>query len=104
MTDKIAVALVVGMTVPATCFPLLYLTFYRWYAQPIGRALMTKAIGLALLVDISVAYMVLGDDYPGREYVRLVVYSLILVGLWYQFIVFLRIKRDTRRIKREARK
>lgn len=101
--DSVAVWLVVAMMIPATGFPLLYLTFYRWWAQPIGRALMTKAIGLGLLVDISVLYQVFGDDYPGRDFVRIIVYALILVGLWYQFIVFIRIRKDTRGKKEKSR-
>lgn len=84
-TDTIAVLLVLGMAPPATLFPIIYGLSGPWYRTPIGRALMTKAVGLALLVDISLLYNWLGDDYWGREAVRLTVFSLIFCGLWMQF-------------------
>jgi len=82
-SDTLAVALVVGMVLPATLFPLLYAT-RPWYRSLLGRALMTKAIGLALLVDLSVAHYfgLLGNN----GITRLVVYALVFLGLWQQFL------------------
>jgi hypothetical protein len=81
--DAVAIALVVGMVFPATAFPILYAT-RPWYRSLLGRALMTKAIGLALLVDLSVAHYfgLLGDN----GITRLVVYALVFLGLWQQFL------------------
>jgi hypothetical protein len=82
--DTAAVILVVGMAPAATLFPLLYGLTTPWWRSLIGRALMTKAVGLALLIDISLAYQWLGDDYFLRDVVRLTVYGLIFVGVWLQ--------------------
>jgi hypothetical protein len=82
--DTAAVILVVGMAPAATLFPLLYGFTTPWWRSLIGRALMTKAVGLALLIDISLAYQWLGDDYFLRDVVRLTVYGLIFVGVWLQ--------------------
>jgi hypothetical protein len=81
--DTWAVVLVVGMAFPATAFPILYAT-RPWYRSLLGRALMTKAIGLALLIDLAVAHHfgLLGDS----GITRLVVYSLVFLGLWQQLI------------------
>lgn len=66
----------------------LFVPYYGWVARrswwrnPAGRAVMVSTFGLALLVDISVLYLVFGDDYPGRDAVRLTVYSLIVAGAY----------------------
>jgi hypothetical protein len=72
------------MAPAATLFPLLYGLTTPWWRSLIGRALMTKAVGLALLIDISLLYTWLGDDYFLRDAVRLTVYGLIFVGVWLQ--------------------
>lgn len=87
--DAIAVALIVIAAPPATMFPIVY-AFRPWHQSLIGRALMTKSIGIALLIDISLAYRFLGDDYPARDYVRIGVYALIAAGIWFQFIAMVR--------------
>lgn len=83
--DMIAVALIFAAAPPATMFPIVY-AFRPWRRSMIGRALMVKAVGLALLIDISIAYIVMGDDYAYRDLVRVAVYGLIVVGIWWQFI------------------
>jgi len=93
--DTIALALVLCMAPPATLFPILY-AFRPWWRSLIGRALMTHSVGLALLIDISLAYKAFGDDYPGRDFVRLAVYSLILLGVTFQCVALIR-SRGTKR-------
>lgn len=89
-----ASALVFGMVIPATLFPLLYWKWFPWWKQPLGRALMAKATGLMLLVNVSVAYSIFGDDYPGRELVKFGVFALVLTGLWYELVVLIKIRRS----------
>lgn len=87
--DAIAIALIFIAAPPVTMFPIVY-AFRPWRESLIGRALMTKAIGLALLIDISIAYQLLGDDYPFRNVVRVAVYALVVTGIWFQFIAMVR--------------
>ena len=98
--DTAAVLLVVAAAPAATAFPLWYGLTAPWWRSLIGRALMTKAVGLALLIDISILYKFLGDDYALRDVVRLTVYALITVGVWMQFSALLleqhRARRDHR--------
>lgn len=89
--DISAVELFIAI-VPATLFPILYMSFFTWYRNPLGRALMTKATGLALLIDISCIYALFGDNYPFREHVRFIVFTLVVSGLWYQLVVIIKIK------------
>lgn len=86
--DTLATVLIASMVVPATLFPVVYAT-RPWYRTMIGRALMTMSVGMALLVDISLLYRFFGDDYPGRDAVRLIVFGIIAAGLWYQFLALL---------------
>lgn len=93
---------VFAMAVPATAFPILYSAFFPWWKSPLGRALMTKATGLCLLIDASVLYAVFGDDYPLREQVRFLTFSLVLIGMCYQSLVIIKIKVQAKRKAREG--
>lgn len=93
--DVAAVFLIFAAAPPATMFPIVY-AFRPWRSSMIGRALMTKAIGLALLIDISIAYIVMGDDYAFRDLVRVLVYGVIVVGIYYQFIAMVRAPHNPR--------
>lgn len=83
---------VYAMVIPATLFPILYLTFYRWYLNPLGRALMTLAVGMLLLIDMSAYFNITKGEYGWALEVQAIIFTVVLVGLWYQFIVFLKIR------------
>lgn len=82
--DTLAVLLILAAAPAATAFPFCYGWIARgvWWRTPAGRALMTSSTALALLIDISLAYQFLGDDYALRDVVRLTVFALIAVGAW----------------------
>lgn len=82
--DHIAVILVALAAPAATAFPIIYALTSPWWRSLLGWALMHAAVGLALLIDISLLYAWLGDDYAARDAVRLSVYALIVVGAWLQ--------------------
>ena len=82
--DEYSGILVFIAAVPATLFPIVY-SRRPWRASFLGRALMVKATGLALLIDISLLYVQFGDDYPYRQLVRAAVYTLITTGIILQF-------------------
>lgn len=83
--DAIAVILLVLAAPPVNMFPVVY-AFRPWHESLIGRALMTKAIGLAVMVDVGLLTLVLGPDYPFRGIVRVIAFSLVVFGIWFQFI------------------
>jgi len=86
--DTIAAVLVLLAAPPATLFPLLYV-WLPWWRSAVGRALMVSSTGLALLIDVSLARMWLGEDYPLRDAVRLTVYTLITVGVYFKLAALL---------------
>jgi hypothetical protein len=101
-TDVAALALVLVAAPAQTLFAIIYGLWSPWWRSLIGRALFTKAIALALLIDISLLYQWLGDDYYLRDAVRICVFLLIAVGSWMQLVALLkekyqgRLERDDR--------
>lgn len=91
--DDVALVLLCLSAPAATLYPLLFGFTTRWHESLIGRALLTKAVGLALLIDISLTYRILGADYQGRDVARLTVFGLITVGVWMQLYALVRQKR-----------
>jgi len=101
--DTMALLLIVSAAPPLTGFALVFGFTSPWWRSLLGRALVTKATGLALLINISFAYRYLGDDYAYRDAVRLFVYALITVGAWMQFIALLNEKYQAYRLRRLER-
>ena len=64
----------------------------RWYYDRVGPA-------LALLIDISLVYQFLGDDYALRDVVRLTVFALIAAGAWLKLGALLYEHRQQRQAK-----
>lgn len=81
MMDLIAVIMVASATIPATAIPIIY-SRVHWWRTLTGKAVMTQSVGLALLIDISIIYQVVGSNYPGRDFVRLGVYAFLVAGEW----------------------
>lgn len=81
--DFAAVALVLIASPAITLYWVLFTFQARpWWATPVGRAHFGLVGGLAMLIDISLAYNWLGDDYALRDVVRLFVYAWITASCW----------------------
>lgn len=85
--ETLAVTLIMVSAFPLNAFPicLAYLSRGVWWRTSAGLALMVSTTGLAALVDITIAYKFLGDDYPYRDLVRNTVYAWIALGAWLKF-------------------
>ncbi len=76
---------------------LLFVLFYlrsRWRTYAVGRALMHQAISLCLVVFIVLLSLILGSDYPGRPFVRLVGYTVLCAAMWRMLWVLVKIQRQ----------
>jgi hypothetical protein len=82
-TETVVSVLVVACLPAVNLYPLIY-AFRPWRSTPQGRALMIKALGNVVLIDMSFAYIWFGD-YPGRDAVRVVGFLLFAVGINYLF-------------------
>lgn len=76
-------------TAPAAAFVVAYGMTARWWRSLMGRGLFVQAAATSLVLSLVSGATFLGPDFPGRPYVRVVVYGLITVGLWAQLITYL---------------
>lgn len=90
--DHVVVGLLITCAIPVNLYPAFY-AFRPWWITPQGRALMIKALGNAMLIDLGLA-AVLWPDYWLRPYVRLVGFTLFAVGVWYLLWALLRSDRE----------
>lgn len=91
MSNEDLALLLVEIAAPAqTLFVLIYGSgiWSKWWRSLIGRALFTKALGLALLLDISLANQWWGP-YPYMEEIGLAVLALVAVGAYLQLLALL---------------
>jgi hypothetical protein len=80
--DTAAVGLVLLAAPAITLYAPLFTFNAPWWRSPVGRAHFATTWGLMLLIDISLAYQWLGDDYALRDVVRLTVFALIAAACW----------------------
>ena len=80
--DQVSLLLLIIAAPAATLFPILYMLTAPWWQTWVGRALVVSKIGLAVLVDASLAFHYLGPAYPHRAEVTLTAFALIVVGTW----------------------
>lgn len=72
-----------------TVFAVSYGGWSKWWTNRIGKIYLTKSVILALVLAQASASVWWQDDYPGRQVIRFVIYSLgavvyvpMLVSLW----------------------
>lgn len=82
-----------------TAFVLLYALF-PWWRTFLGRALFYKAITLMMLTDAFI--LARFGIIPVSDKMFIFIYSLLAVGVWWQFFAFLRVLLRARRAKREG--
>jgi putative copper export protein len=85
--------LLIAAGIAANTYVIVYLT-RPWRSTPAGRALMVKAWGNVILIDMALAAGVFGHNYPGRDLIRLIGLTLFAGGMWYLLIVLLRTPDD----------
>lgn len=80
-------------------FTLIYLT-WRWRETFLGKALFFKAC--AFSVVLAVAFLSRVSDFPHEDEIFVAMYYLLALGVWVQFIAFLRVRRSRTTKVREA--
>lgn len=81
----------IGDVILLTSVPALALFVGFYYARSpwrqlmVGRSLMYFALSLILVVVTVSLSLWFGSAYPGREYVRIVAYSLVSAMTWRLF-------------------
>jgi hypothetical protein len=91
MTTEEASTLIIFVAAPATTlFPILYMLTAPWYRSLVGWAIVISKLGLAALVDASLAFHFFGPHYAGRPAFVLGAFSLIVVGTWLYLFALIR--------------
>lgn len=84
---------IIVAAVGQTMFALLYMTF-PWWRNFLGRALFFKTCAFGALVDVAVVGRMW--DWSGEDGTFVVLYGALAIGIWLQFIAFLRIRMEGR--------
>lgn len=77
--DEIVLWLFV-MCLPAVNLYPIFFAFRPWSATAQGKALMVKALGNMMIVDVTCLYLWFGE-YPGRDLIRVVGFTAFLIGV-----------------------
>ena len=84
-------AIMVWVALPAVVlYALIFGIKARWWRSWIGFGLLNKATGLSMMLVFTALLMTFGGDYPGRDILRDVGITLIVVGSWAALIAMLR--------------
>jgi hypothetical protein len=76
--------------VGAIVFAVSYGVFFAWRSTPAGKSLMYFVVSLVALFCLNAAGRWLGPDYWARDYVRVAVYTALLVTMWRLVVVLWR--------------
>lgn len=92
-------AALIAAAVGQTAFVILY-AFFPWWANFVGRALFVKGVSLAALLDLGLLARV--QHWPYEDAVFTALYLLMAIGVWSQFIAFLRVRLASGRKREEG--
>lgn len=81
-----------GSFVGAVTFIFVYSTWSNWRATAPGKALMYWVVSFAGLILMNTIHLYTGR-YPGIEFVRIIVYTILLLSVWRLVYTLVRIIR-----------
>lgn len=80
--------------IPSISFLVVYLATAKWYRDPIGRMYVLGQGGIVLVSVVVLLSLWFGQDYPGRDWVRIFGYGVHLIGQVTFVLTYLRERRD----------
>lgn len=89
-TDAIFSGLVYIAWPAAFFYATVYGVHVKWWRTWIGQALLIKAVGVWILLTVSLLYQFFGPDYWFREQLRITGGLLVALGIWYALVAMLR--------------
>lgn len=93
--------LIVLALAPVVIYAFLYGLTATWYRTVMGSGMFIDKASLALLLVLSSVTSFLGPDWAGREFIRVLVYGLLVGGQWAALLAFIVTFRRVRRKYRE---
>jgi hypothetical protein len=78
--DELTIYVIYYGALVANAYPILYAIRSPWRSSNVGRALMTKAVAIAALFDISIVNL-WWAPYPGYRWVYLAVVTFVAIAI-----------------------
>lgn len=88
--------LILLAAIPAIAFPIVYAATANWRTSSLGKSLMLQGASIGLVFCLVLFNVFYGTDYPGREYIRLGVWSLLAIMLWTLLLTYVNAVRKYR--------
>lgn len=86
---------------PVVLYAIAYAVSTTWYRTLMGAGQFIDKTSLAMLLLLATLTAFLGADWPGRGFVRAMIYGLLIGGQWAALAAFYITYRRARRANRE---
>lgn len=63
-----------------------------WWSSAVGRNVMALMSAILLVSGLAVAGVIWGTDWPHRNVIRFLAWSLIAVCVWWRVVILFRIQ------------
>lgn len=75
---------------------VLFTVFYGvrspWRSTIAGKALLTQSVSFMAVILLTAVTLLLGPDFPAREFVRIGIYAFFSASTWALFITLLKVQ------------
>lgn len=107
--NQIASAILFLSFIPLGIFIALYAAKSPWKSSALGVSYMVQKLDLFLILAVAAVTAVFGFDFAGREYARIILYTIILTTFWFDLYQLIQAQsagrfmnsRDRRVLKRQ---
>lgn len=99
-TTLLAIAnyVILSSFVPLVVFIIIY-SSRPWRTSGIGIGYMVQKFSMAVLMLFILASVIL-PDFPGREWIRLVVYVAVVATFWFDVVQVTHVQKRANKLKR----
>ncbi len=91
--EFIASLILVSLLIPTAIFVVRYFLYSPYDRSREGRNLLREKIAIGGLLIAVTLTAFLGTEYPGRPFVRLVVFSALAYFFWIEVALLIRVQR-----------
>lgn len=103
MSEHLSTATAAILWLSALAFIVYFAREYQWLKSPMGRSLMTMAVGVLILATHGVLYQVFGPEYRGRSWVVPAGRLIVTVAFIQRIFALRRARRDDPEVRERPR-
>jgi hypothetical protein len=92
--EFIGSVILVSLLIPNALFTIRYFLFSPYERTKEGRNLLAQKTAISALLIVLALTIILGPDYPGRPFVRLVVFSAITFFYWTEVVQLIKVQHE----------